>query len=77
LEGSFLRKSGAAVEYDNGAYGVQYQLGDNPDKNQPGYSVIGSKRHMRTTSSLLASATLLNFAWFRSRCIAQGRWTRA
>ncbi len=38
LEGSSPRESGAAVEYENGAYGVQYQLGDNPDKNQPGYS---------------------------------------
>src|SRR6202050_2791450 len=38
LEGSSPRESGAAVEYENGAYGVQYQLADNPDKNQPGYS---------------------------------------
>jgi hypothetical protein len=38
LEGSSPRESGAAVEYENGAYGVQYQLGDNPDKDQPGYS---------------------------------------
>ena len=38
LEGSSLRESGVAVEYENGAYGVQYQLGDNPDKDQPGYS---------------------------------------
>ena len=38
LEGSSPRESGAAVEYENGAYGVQYQLGDNPDKGQPGYS---------------------------------------
>ena len=38
LEGSSLRESGAAVKYENGAYGVQYQLGDNPDKDQPGYS---------------------------------------
>jgi hypothetical protein len=38
LEGSSPRESGAAVDYENGAYGVQYQLGDNPDKDQPGYS---------------------------------------
>jgi hypothetical protein len=38
LEGSSPRESGAAVQYENGAYGVQYQLGDNPDKDQPGYS---------------------------------------
>ena len=38
LEGSSPRESGAAVEYENGASGVQYQLGDNPDKDQPGYS---------------------------------------
>jgi hypothetical protein len=38
LEGSSPRESGAAVEYENGADGVQYQLGDNPDKDQPGYS---------------------------------------
>jgi hypothetical protein len=28
------RATGAAVEYENGAYGVQYQLGDNPDKDR-------------------------------------------
>jgi hypothetical protein len=33
-------------------------------------AIIGSKRHMRTTSSLLAPATLLNYAWFRFRCTA-------
>jgi hypothetical protein len=38
LEGSSPRESGAAVEYENGVYGVQYQLGDNPDKDRPGYS---------------------------------------
>ena len=38
LEGSSPRESGAAVEYENGAYGVQYQLADSPDKDQPGYS---------------------------------------
>jgi hypothetical protein len=38
LEGRSLRESGAAVEYENGVYGVQYQLGENPDKDQPGYS---------------------------------------
>jgi hypothetical protein len=70
LEGSSPRESGAAVEYENGAYGVQYQLGDNPDKEQPGAAIIGSKRHMRTTSLLLVLATLLNYAWFRSRCTA-------
>jgi hypothetical protein len=70
LEGSSPRESGAAVEYENGAYGVQYQLGDNPDKANPVTAIIGSKRHMRTTSSLLALATLLNYAWFRSPCIA-------
>jgi hypothetical protein len=36
LDGSSLRESGAAVEYENGAYGVQHQLGDNPHKDQPG-----------------------------------------
>jgi hypothetical protein len=38
LEGSSPRESAAAVVYENGAYGIQYQLGDNPDKDQPGYS---------------------------------------
>lgn len=38
LEGASIHDSGAAVEYDNGAYGVQYQLGDDPDKDRPGYS---------------------------------------
>jgi hypothetical protein len=38
LEGSSPRESGAAVEYENGVYGVQYQLGDDPDKDHPGYS---------------------------------------
>ena len=32
--------------------------------------IIGSKKRTRTTSSLLVSATLLNYASFRSRCIA-------
>ena len=30
LEGRSLRESGAAVEYENGVYGVQYQLAENP-----------------------------------------------
>ena len=38
LENTTPRQSGIAVEYENGAYGVQYQLGDNPDKDVPGYS---------------------------------------
>jgi hypothetical protein len=35
LEGSSPRESGAAVDYENGAYGVQYQLGDNPERLIP------------------------------------------
>ena len=39
LEGTSPRESGAAVEYENGARGVQYQLDDqDPDKSQPGHS---------------------------------------
>jgi hypothetical protein len=38
LEGSSPHESGAAVDYENGAYGVQYQVGDDPDKGRPGYS---------------------------------------
>jgi hypothetical protein len=38
LDGSSIPETGSAVEYENGAYGVQYQLGDNLDKDQPGYS---------------------------------------
>src|SRR5271165_6575617 len=39
LEGSSPRESGAAVDYENGATGVQYQLDNSdPDKNRPGYS---------------------------------------
>jgi hypothetical protein len=60
LEGTSPRESGVAVEYENGAYGVQYQLGDNPDRTNPVTAISGSKRHMRTTSSLLGSATPSN-----------------
>lgn len=39
LEGSSPRESGAAIEYENGAAGVQYQLdSSDPDSNSPGYS---------------------------------------
>lgn len=39
LEGSSPRETGAAIEYENGAGGVQYQLSDSdPDKGRPGYS---------------------------------------
>jgi len=39
LEGTSPRESGAAVDYENGATGVQYQLDNSdPDKNRPGYS---------------------------------------
>src|ERR1700722_5081331 len=70
LEGRSLRESGAAVEYENGVYGVQYHWGRIPTRTNPVTAIIGSKRHMRTTSSLLVSATLSNYAWFRSRCTA-------
>ena len=62
LEGSSPRQSGAAVGYENGAYGVQYQLEDDPDKIVPDIAIIGSKRHTRTTSLHPALAIPSNFA---------------
>ena len=39
LEGSSPRESGAAVDYENGAEGVQYQLDNSdPDNGRLGYS---------------------------------------
>jgi hypothetical protein len=54
LEGASVRKSGAAVEYENGVVGVQYQLSDSdPDKDLPGYSEYWQQKTYQ--DSILAS----------------------
>src|ERR1700678_428074 len=70
LEGRSLRESGAAVEYENGVYGVQYQLGENPDKDQPGYSDYWQQKTYEDNIVASRVGDPINFAWFRSRCSA-------
>ena len=72
LEGQSLRESGAAVEYENGAHGVQYQLGDStPTRTNPGTASIGSKRHMKTISLASRVGDPIKLCLvFVSRCIA-------
>jgi hypothetical protein len=70
LEGASLRETGVAVEYENGAYGVQYQLGDNPDKDQPGYSDYWQQKTYEDNIVASRVGDPINFAWFRSRCSA-------
>ena len=70
LEGRSLRESGAAVEYENGVYGVQYQLGENPDKDQPGYSDYWQQKTYEDNIVASSVGDPINYAWFRSRCTA-------